>query len=733
MRSEAQQWLEKTLQAVLDRDGGDTGESTVIPNHLAQMRSFGIRQGVELHPAQDSNRVRYKFVERLFDENQIDLNLPHYWDLFLTKGKLCWYLRPTGNSYKIYHFGNDNFKAFYGVDGNLEEVVIIYSYNVRPTGVVSGVTLEGDKQWIKLTVNKDKIITETSQTKPEFSNQFSGVQSTGYATATGFESTQGRSTRTEAINSLGWIPCIVTGNYVSATGTEGRGEFEAIAQQLFRHNEMCKAMSDNITFFGNPTLVTSRSVSEVLDSGETQRTTYASAAGFSGSTPSSSRMDPDDRNTASRKVRLAKVIGNVQADERFGYIVPDPISPDQTRYVAEYRESLHAMLGGVDPQSISAGATAFEIKSLYGRSAATALTKARALYKHGLCKVFEMAIEAEEQLFKLSIAAALKMDPEGMTDSFVQNLISQPELPKELKTWVPQGLPPLGDRRLLWRWLGPVFEDSPLDLQQKSIVVRNLEEVGVETSFALQFLFPEKTESEVRSMLTGFPFREANQSAMALTQQIGALTTLMTTPDPATGQPIGLSLNNIDIIQSILTHILKRLNYGTSNEPAAVSAWSIAGAIPTGSSSAGAPVLSAATDPSAAVLPTGQPIPGTYGATSSAAAAGLAIPGAAVSNGAVGSASVGARYGGQLPDFASPLPTPNSTGAAPVSPATSGVSTIGNARPVPGVPADLQQYPAILQSIFSPNSGRPGASVVDHKSGGSSKSGRNSKRGNSGK
>jgi hypothetical protein len=404
---------------------------------------------------------------------------------------------------------------------------------------------------------------------------------------------------------------------------------------------------------------------------------------------------------------MAKVIGNVQADERFGYILPDPISPDQSRYIAEYRESLHAMLGGVDPQSISAGATAFEIKSLYGRSAATALVKARSLYKHGLCKVFEMAIMAEEQLFKLSIAMALKLPAEQLSDQAVQDLISQPTLPKELKSWLPQGLPPLGDRRVMWRWLGPVFEDSPLDLQQKSIVVRNLEEVGVETSSALKFLFPEKTESEIRVMLTGFPFREANQSAMALSQQIASLGSLMTTPDPRTGQPIGMQVNNIPIIESILTHILKRLNYGITNEPASTpGSWS---STPGGSELSAGTASAAAVQPtSATVLPTGQPIPGTYGATSSAAAAGLAVPAFAPINSysPTGSAPVGTYGSGPVPDFASPLPVPGSTSRAS---ATSGLPGLPTQRveslPVPGVPTDLQQYPAVLQSIWRNASG----------------------------
>jgi hypothetical protein len=340
-----------------------------------------------------------------------------------------------------------------------------------------------------------------------------------------------------------------------------------------------------------------------------------------------------------------------------------------------------------------------------------------------------MAIMAEEQLFKLSIAMALQLPIEQLSDETVQDLISQPTLPKELKKWVPQGLPPLGDRRVLWRWLGPVFEDSPLDLQQKSIVVRNLEEVGVETSSALKFLFPERTESEIRQMLTGFPFREANQSAMALSQQISSLTVLMTTPDPRTGQPIGMQMNNLPIIESILNHILKRLNYGISNEPASTpGSWS---STPGGNELSAAPTPASTLQPaSTSVLSTGQPIPGTYGAVSSAAAAGLAVP-AVNGYSSFGSPAVSPAYGsGPVPDFASPLPVPGGTSRTSPAPNLSGVSALGSlAQPIPGIPADLSQYPAILQSVWGNTSGSSDRQR-DNVSGSSGDTGTNSKRRN---
>jgi hypothetical protein len=54
------------------------------------------------------------------------------------------------------------------------------------------------------------------------------------------------------------------------------------------------------------------------------------------------------------------------------------------------------------------------------------------------------------------------------------------------------GLIPDGSTKVSWRWMGQVFEDSPDDVLQHSIVVRNLQELGVDSIEALKYLFPRK-------------------------------------------------------------------------------------------------------------------------------------------------------------------------------------------------------------------------------------------------
>ena len=53
--------------------------------------------------------------------------------------------------------------------------------------------------------------------------------------------------------------------------------------------------------------------------------------------------------------------------------------------------------------------TAYEIKTLYGRVAATAEKKTRALFTYGLARLFGMMIKHEEYLFEESFARAIGM------------------------------------------------------------------------------------------------------------------------------------------------------------------------------------------------------------------------------------------------------------------------------------------------------------------------------------
>ena len=240
----------------------------------------------------------------------------------------------------------------------------------------------------------------------------------------------------------------------------------------------------------------------------------------------------------------------MEPNDRVGYIVPDAITGDQNAFARQYREEIRTALGGVDELSISAGVTATEYKSLFGRVSATSKKKSTALYTHGICRCLELIIYQEEQLFKQTLAASAGFEkpiepapgaPEEELMAYEEALkvfndklkyllmacVETGQLPPKV-----QGLIPDGDLTILWRWLGPVYEDSTQDILNNSIVVRNLQELGVDSIEALKYLFPSKTDEERAEMLSGFPFRMVNELQGAYSAFAKLVGGMMQTPHP---------------------------------------------------------------------------------------------------------------------------------------------------------------------------------------------------------
>ena len=65
--------LNEIINGYLDRDGGAGVDTGVVAGHLAQMKLFGIRQGVEFFPAQDNFGAQRKdYLDRVIKLNQLD-------------------------------------------------------------------------------------------------------------------------------------------------------------------------------------------------------------------------------------------------------------------------------------------------------------------------------------------------------------------------------------------------------------------------------------------------------------------------------------------------------------------------------------------------------------------------------------------------------------------------------------------------------------------------------------
>ena len=129
---DAKSRLKEIIDSYLERDGGAMIDTGIVASHLAQMRMFGIRQGVEFFPAQDNfGNQRKDFIDRVIKYNSIDTRLDSIWDYFLCDGQGLFYIRPTKNNYRLYYFRKHEYRSYYNIDGELDEVVIIYSYKVR--------------------------------------------------------------------------------------------------------------------------------------------------------------------------------------------------------------------------------------------------------------------------------------------------------------------------------------------------------------------------------------------------------------------------------------------------------------------------------------------------------------------------------------------------------------------------------------------------------------------------
>jgi hypothetical protein len=552
MSVDAKARLREIVESYLDKDSGTVVDTGVVASHLAQMKLFGIRQGVEFFPGQDNFGAQRKdFVDRVVKYNQIDVRLDSIWDYFLCDGKGIFYIRPTKQNYRIYYFREHEYRSYYNVDGELEEVVIIYSYKVRKAGssydginivnaTGSSITGEpGSKRYIRLSIKANEIEETHSDAELNF-DMPSGM-------APGKNKT--------FKNSLGFIPCVEIFNNPKGFAKEGVGEFDALANHIVTHDELVRTMRKNVQFFGNPTLLSSRPKTDLIESGGesvVQRPSIAANSGFAGASPLSRSMfkaDPVSRGVDGQ-IRVPRVIANLEPNDRVGYIVPDAITGDQNNFARQYREEIRTALGGVDELSISAGVTATEYKSLFGRVSATSKKKATAIYTYGVCRCLELIIYQEEQLFRMSLAAALGIErpvepannaPQEEKDAYkqaleqfevqVQDAINACIQAQDVPPGV-TGLIPDGDLTMLWRWTGPVYEDSTQDVLNNSIVVRNLQELGVDSIEALKYLFPSKTDEERAEMLSGFPFRMVSELQGAFAQFSRLVGGLMQTPHP---------------------------------------------------------------------------------------------------------------------------------------------------------------------------------------------------------
>ena len=587
--------FKEILTAAKERRGDLTVDSMIVSSHLAQMRLFMLRRGVEFYAEQDSYGARRQFIARVCEENMLDMKLESIIDYFLCDGQGLFYFRPSGDSYQLLFFPKDQYRAYRDQNGEIESVELIYTFKVNEPNVLADIYHStpdergSKKKYIKLKVFRDRIEQTISNEKLEFDNG-SAIQAAGIL----------NSNTETLINSLGFIPAVEVFNYMDCSGeSTGNGEFDWLANQILYHDELVRNIRKNLKFFGNPTLVSSRPRHDIVESGDENsfKPTISSQAGFAplgSGLRSSTRVSQPFGASVDGQIKVPRVIANLEPTDRVSYMTPDSVSGDQNMYVKQYRQEIRLALGGVDDLDIQTAATAYEIKTLYGRVAATAEKKARAIFTYGLCKLFSLMITNEEKLFQDSFAVAIGLQKPQIP---LQEDFEVPEefeaemakYEKEIAAFMEErnlqlrgrleagdlppgitGLIPDGSNKVAWRWEGQVFEDSPDDVLQHSIVVRNLQELGVDSIEALKYLFPQKTDEERAAMLSGFPFRVVGQVQQSINSFIGLLGNLYQLPHPQTPDLPLASDPNLDItgfLYRSLEFLRKELSYSGSYKP----------------------------------------------------------------------------------------------------------------------------------------------------------------------
>ena len=592
MASQGDNSFNQILTAAKERRGDLAVDTMIVSSHLSQMRMFMLRRGIEFYAEQDSYGYRKDFLKKVCEQNMLDMKLDSIVDYFLCDGQGLFYFRPSGDDYQLLYFPKENYRAYRDQEGNISQVILRYSFNVQDNKNFDAFPQTpdgrgGKKKFIKLQVFKDRIIQTISDEKIEFENQMGGPQ----MASPGQQET--------LINSLGFIPAVEIYNYMDCTGdATGNGEFEWLSNQIMYHNELVQNVRKNLKFFGNPTLISSRPKQDIIESGDenTFRPTISSQAGFSAIGRSSTRVSEPfgGASALDGQIKVPRVIANLEPTDRISYLTPDSVSGDQNMYVKQYRQEIRLALGGVDDLDFQAAGTAYEIKTLYGRVAATAEKKARAMFTYGLCRLFSLMISHEERMFNESFAVAIGLekpdvplqedypDPEEYakvnekyfklmakyertrTDALNATLESG-EMPPGVT-----GLIPDGSTKVDWRWMGEVFEEGSDEILQNSIVVRNLQEAGVGSIEALKYLFPNKTDEERAAMMSGFPFRIVKETQQSISQFIGLLGNLYQLPHPQTPDMPLASDPNLDItgfLYRSLDYLRKELSYSGKYKP----------------------------------------------------------------------------------------------------------------------------------------------------------------------
>ena len=358
----------------------------VVAEHLSQIGLYLWRKGIELLPFDQSEEEGARQLKRLWRFNRLESCFKDIWERGAKTGEILLYVKPLDDGLARIRYYDATQFDYERDDYGLKEVVI------KPK--------EKDQSELRLT-----------------------------RTAIG-----GRA------HGLGRVPAVVIQNRPTQAG-RGLSEFAGYERSIERHDWLLEQLRGNVEYFGGPIFYSSRSVTELLDSGMVRRESISQQGGYGEILP------------VSERVRVKRVVGGLEPGEEIGFATPQAVSSEAFEWVKMYEVALRRSLGGV---ADTVDMINIDPVSRYALAITTGEVRAREYITNGIVPAFEMA---------LAFAGV--------------------------------------DLELRWRYLSQLYPDTANAQLTKSIVSRNLLRLGVNLRDSLQHIFPDKSADEITELLEG--------------------------------------------------------------------------------------------------------------------------------------------------------------------------------------------------------------------------------------
>ena len=86
MDSSSDSQFKQILSAAKERRGDLSVDTMIVSSHLAQMRMFMLRRGIEFYAEQDNYGYRKEFLRKVCEHNMLEMKLDSMIDYFLCDG-----------------------------------------------------------------------------------------------------------------------------------------------------------------------------------------------------------------------------------------------------------------------------------------------------------------------------------------------------------------------------------------------------------------------------------------------------------------------------------------------------------------------------------------------------------------------------------------------------------------------------------------------------------------------